>query len=474
MAHGGSPLQPTIEKLLRIDPDDKQKVYASVFDAADLSSLNYWLEIIFSAGIATLGLVLNSPAVVIGAMLVSPLMGPILAAGLALAAADLYLGVKSLLNILASVLVAVSLSALVVWVLPFHTVTTEVLARTQPNLLDLAVAVFSGLAGSVVVCRGGGGGGVTALPGVAIAVALMPPLCTVGFGVGSGWNWQIISGAMLLFVTNLAAIIASGFVVFLAVNMNDVGVREQIDATIRQRASRDWLYGFLTSAGLSDTVGHIGKLRWRVGMLAGVLALLFFPLTKSLLQVRDEAIARAAVRETTRRLVPASSIVSERVSIGADAIEVGLVTTEQVQQGEVEKAQAVLEARTGKRVVLQARKVADQEELAQLRDRLVNLPVFAAAAPQPMVPPEFAQARQNMLPRLEGPLTAVWPAQTAPLQDYEIALTRDRLVVRVRYSSTVPLTPAFRELVENLLRKQLNAPELVLELERVRAPRRAR
>jgi uncharacterized hydrophobic protein (TIGR00271 family) len=471
MSYAGSPLQPTIEKLLRIDPDDKQKVYASVFDAADLASLNYWLEIIFSAGIATLGLVLNSPAVVIGAMLVSPLMGPILAAGLALAAADLYLGVKSLLNILVSVLVAVSLSALVVWILPFHTVTTEILARTQPNLLDLAVAVFSGLAGSVVVCRGGGGGGVTALPGVAIAVALMPPLCTVGFGVGAGWNWQIISGAMLLFVTNLAAIIASGFVVFLAVNMNAVGIREQIDATITQRAAQDWLYRILTSAGLSHTVGHIGKLRWRVGMLAGVLALLFFPLTKSLLQVRDEAIARAAVREVTRRLVPAASIVSERVSIGTDAIEVSLVTTEQVRQGEVEKAQAVLEARTGKVVVMQARKVADQEELAQLRDRLVNLPVFAAPPPQPALPPEFARVRQEMLPRLEEPLTAVWPAQTAPIQDYEIALTRDQLVVRVRYSSATPLSPAFRELVQNLLRKQLNAPELVLQLERVRAPR---
>jgi len=139
------------ERLLRIRPDSKRRVYMQVLEAAELSSLNYWLELIFSAGIATLGLVLNSPAVVIGAMLISPLMGPIMAAGLALAAADLYLGLKALVNLAVSVSGAVAFSALLVWLLPFHIPTGEILSRTQPNLLDLGVALLSGLAGSMAV-----------------------------------------------------------------------------------------------------------------------------------------------------------------------------------------------------------------------------------------------------------------------------------------------------------------------------------
>jgi uncharacterized hydrophobic protein (TIGR00271 family) len=174
-----------------------------------LADLNYWLELFLAAGIATLGLVQNRAAVIIGAMLVSPLMGPILATGLALALGDFYFGLKAILNLVASVAAAVAFAAGLVWALPFQNVTAEILARTQPNLLDLGVAVLSGLAGSVVSCRGGAGGGVTALPGVAIAVALMPPLCVVGFGVGSGFQWTIVRGGGLLFLTNLIAIVAT-------------------------------------------------------------------------------------------------------------------------------------------------------------------------------------------------------------------------------------------------------------------------
>jgi len=77
---------------LRLDPEHKPRICSQIYDSAEFSSLNYWLEIVFSAGIATFGLVLNSPAVIIGAMLISPLMGPIMATGLSLAVGDLYLG----------------------------------------------------------------------------------------------------------------------------------------------------------------------------------------------------------------------------------------------------------------------------------------------------------------------------------------------------------------------------------------------
>src|SRR5438046_852123 len=118
-----------IEGKLGITPESRVSVYSRVSEASG-PTLMYWLELLFSAGIATLGLVLNSPAVVIGAMLISPLMGPIIAAGLSLAAGDLYLGLKSALSLLASIAVAISFSAALVWLLPFHSPTAEILART--------------------------------------------------------------------------------------------------------------------------------------------------------------------------------------------------------------------------------------------------------------------------------------------------------------------------------------------------------
>ncbi len=88
-------------------------------------------------------------------MLISPLMGPIMATGLALAAGDLFLGIKAILNLLASVTVSIAFSGFLVWLLPFHSATAEIIARTKPNLLDLGIALFSGLAGSIVLSRGG-------------------------------------------------------------------------------------------------------------------------------------------------------------------------------------------------------------------------------------------------------------------------------------------------------------------------------
>jgi len=456
------------ERLLRIRPDSKRRVYMQVLEAAELSSLNYWLELIFSAGIATLGLVLNSPAVVIGAMLISPLMGPIMAAGLALAAADLYLGLKALVNLAVSISGAVAFSALLVWLLPFHIPTGEILSRTQPNLLDLGVALLSGLAGSIVVCRSGGGGGVTALPGVAIAVALMPPLCTVGFGVGSGFQGAIIRGAALLFLTNLAAIVATAFLVFYLIRMDAPEVRAEVERSIREHTAGDRLYRLLSKTPLVGSMAVIGKLHWRVLMLAAGLAVLYLPLRNGLMQVRDEAVARNAVREAIRRLAPPEAVVAEQIRIGAARIRVNLVVTESVPGPRVQDARALLLKRTGRDVELTVRKVAGEEELALLRDRLQ-----APAAPPP-APPDLGAARAEWFGRLAEALEGIWPAAVAPLEGYELVFTAEGPVVRVRYRSKAPLGAAGEELVAKALRSALKSPELRVELAPVPGPPAAR
>ena len=154
-----------------------------------------------SAGIAILGMLLSSPAVVIGAMLLSPLMGPMLGAGFALAE-----GKFTWLRLCGRALVwgtlfAILFCAAIVWLSPLQNVTEEIAARTRPNLFDLLVALFSSLAGSYAMIRGRDG----TIVGVAIATALMPPLAAVGFGLATV-NWTVFGGALMLFITNLLTI----------------------------------------------------------------------------------------------------------------------------------------------------------------------------------------------------------------------------------------------------------------------------
>ncbi|MDE2436348.1 MAG: DUF389 domain-containing protein [Sphingomonadales bacterium] len=161
----------------------------------------YALMCCLSAGIAILGLLQSSTAVVIGAMLVSPLMGPIAALGIAFASLDGERIRQAARSIAAGAGIGIGTGMIITLISPINDVTAEILARTQPNLLDLAVALLSGLAGGYATIMAKGE---TAI-GVAIATALMPPLATVGYGLGT-MNMGYALGALLLFLTNLSAI----------------------------------------------------------------------------------------------------------------------------------------------------------------------------------------------------------------------------------------------------------------------------
>ncbi len=157
---------------LGVRSERKTEIYLDLSRSATLQDTSYWLQILFSSGIAMLGMVLNSPAVVIGAMLVSPLMGPILAGGLAFASGNVILGWRATLNIVLSCALAIGFAMLLVVLLPFKEVTNEIAARTSPNTLDLFIALFSGLTGAIAVSKEVKGVA-TSIPGVVIAVAQM-------------------------------------------------------------------------------------------------------------------------------------------------------------------------------------------------------------------------------------------------------------------------------------------------------------
>ena len=185
---------------------DHQAVVARIIDESGWSP-RYAFMTMMSAGIAVLGLLLSSPAVVIGAMLISPLMSPILGFGFSLAVFDFAEMRRSLLALAIGSFAAVAFTALIVTASPLQAPTAEIVARTRPNLFDLGVALFAALAGSFAIIRGRG----ETIVGVAIATALMPPLAVVGYGLAT-WNLPVLGGALALFVTNFITISLSATV----------------------------------------------------------------------------------------------------------------------------------------------------------------------------------------------------------------------------------------------------------------------
>jgi uncharacterized hydrophobic protein (TIGR00271 family) len=200
-------------------------------------SINYFVLIALSALIATLGLLLNSPAVIIGAMLVAPLMSPIVAAATGIVFGDERILSDAITATVQGVLLAIFLAVVATLISPLAAVTGEVLSRTRPNLLDLGVAIFSGMAGAYAIAREEVS---AALPGVAIAAALMPPVCTVGVGLALG-DASTAGGALLLFVANLSGIIVSSSVVFLL-----LGVRPPRRVERQQRLRRGLILSIIS------------------------------------------------------------------------------------------------------------------------------------------------------------------------------------------------------------------------------------
>ena len=152
---------------------------------------------------------MNSTAVVIGAMLISPLMGPILATGFGFATLNFTVVKSGILRLSLQITIAVLASALYFYISPVQTATSELLARTEPNIFDVFIAIFGGLAGIIGQTRKTLD---NVIPGVAIATALMPPLCTAGYGLANG-NWQYFIGAGYLFFINAFFIFFAAFIV---------------------------------------------------------------------------------------------------------------------------------------------------------------------------------------------------------------------------------------------------------------------
>ena len=189
------------------DKTDETAIVEQISDGVTFRGANLWV-LIFAIFIACLGLNLNSTAVIIGAMLISPLMGPIIGMGLAVGRVDLELLKRSLTNYGVATMISVLTAALYFQLTPLTEAQSELLARTSPTLYDVLIALFGGAAGILALSTGGKG---NVIPGVAIATALMPPLCTAGYGLAMG-EWSFFFGACYLFFINTVFIALATYV----------------------------------------------------------------------------------------------------------------------------------------------------------------------------------------------------------------------------------------------------------------------
>lgn len=197
-----------LPRLLDLRGDtDYNRTDESIRQNISFKSANAW-TLVFAIFIASVGLNVNSTAVIIGAMLISPLMGPIVGAGYALGINDFSLLKNSGKNLMYAVLISLITSTVYFLISPFTEVQNELLARTSPNFYDVVIAFFGGAAGIVAMSRSEKS---NAIPGVAIATALMPPLCTAGFGIAT-WEWRFLLGAFYLFIINSVFICLSTYI----------------------------------------------------------------------------------------------------------------------------------------------------------------------------------------------------------------------------------------------------------------------
>ena len=234
---------------LSADKASEEEVVDNIRKGVEFKGTNLWV-LIFATFVASLGLNVNSTAVIIGAMLISPLMGPIMGMGLSVGINDFELLKRSLRNFGFMVLASIFTSTLYFFISPLSGAQSELLARTTPTTYDVLIAFFGGLAGIVAQSRKDRTS--TVIPGVAIATALMPPLCTAGFGLAT-LQFKYFIGAFSLFFINTVFIAIATFIV---VRFLHYSKKEFVDKNREMRVRRSILLIVLVTIIPSVVIGY--------------------------------------------------------------------------------------------------------------------------------------------------------------------------------------------------------------------------
>jgi len=371
-----------------------------VLEGHQRSAIGYWLPLVLAVGIATMGLALGSTAVVIGAMLVSPLMSPIVETGMGLAIGSPSMVMNAGWRVLVSILVVIAAAAALTLVLPYQQLTNEIASRTSPTALDLLLAAFCGLAAAYTSVRDRSEIVATAA-GTAIAIALVPPLCVTGWCVATA-RWHMAFGSLLLFVANLCAIIVATIFLFLLVAYD----RVDVEAMERHYSSE---YALLDRAAtrlraiFGTRYGSIARLLLPV-LISGAV---FIPLRTALSEVSWQVEVSAAITQmldelpTEERPVTTNMRV-ERGTVVLKLVIVGESSTAAALQRRLEKKIAAISSLDDPHV-----EVVAVPDLAAVRRATANTPAASPIA----VPraPDVIDAHS----RLDAELQQVWSSDSA-------------------------------------------------------------
>jgi uncharacterized hydrophobic protein (TIGR00271 family) len=236
---------------LREKEKQDQNVFQNLSDGAS-PTLEYYILTVLSCIIATTGLLQGSTATIIGAMIVAPLMTPILAFSLGVIWGDLGLIRTSSFSLFKGIVISLAISSVIAFLIPMEGYSSEITSRTSPTIFDIIVAFASGLVGAY----GNANKRISnTLVGIAIAVALMPPLCTVGIGIGT-INKAVASGAALLFIINLVSISLAGAIVFWAMSIHPTSSSYE---DVRKRALYQIIISIIILTSIAIPVGFYMK-----------------------------------------------------------------------------------------------------------------------------------------------------------------------------------------------------------------------
>ncbi len=238
---------------LNADKQSNREIIASITSGTQFKGTNLWI-LVCAILIASLGLNMNSTAVIIGAMLISPLMGPIMGIGLGVGIGDSNLIRSSLKNLFVATLFSLLASALYFVLSPINEARSELLARTQPTIYDVMIAFFGGFAG--IIATGSKTKG-NILPGVAIATALMPPLCTAGYGLAT-LQTKFLFGAMYLFLINAVYI---GLATWLGTVVLHLPKMEYDENEGQHRFKKGWAFAMLFIFIVPSLITTVGIVR---------------------------------------------------------------------------------------------------------------------------------------------------------------------------------------------------------------------
>jgi len=436
-------MQDKLALVFGVHPEDREATLIAMLGRGPGEIAGYWLKLMLAMGIASLGLVLGSTAVVIGAMLISPLMGPLVELGMGLAVGSPLLVLRSFARTTASILFVVTSAALLTLALPFQEVTPEIAARTAPTALDLLIAILCAVAAAYTTLKPGSDTSGTAA-GTAIGIALVPPLCVVGYGFGIGAK-NIWSGAILLFVANLCAILLFAVLSFLALGFGRAraAASEQLELERQgkgaiRRIARGLRYLFGTK------YGSLLRVLMPVLLVGGV----YLPLREALAQVTWQVRVRASIQRELATL-PDSAV---RTNI---TVEPNLVAVQLVTLGRAEDAARLEKDLTNK--IAAAAGLVPKVHVIAVPDAsaldAVTARIEASKVPMVVAPkvPALDSARTDLAHALEGQ----WPTSAGRLVAVRVVFPEGAPTTLEAVHLGPPLGPAGAEMLGAHLTSEL-------------------